>query len=89
MKMISNNTYLMDIYNIVCSAANEINEARQTLGHFDYLTDDENILLRRSQHLLYQKLVAVGEDIRKCNEFQTFDSELPEPLKESVTSTET
>ncbi len=87
--MISNNTYHMDIYNIVCSAVNEINEARQTLGHFDYLTDDENILLRRSQHLLYQKLIAVGKDIRKCNELQIFDSELPELLEESITSTET
>lgn len=73
-----NNSYLIDIYNIVCSAVNELNEARQTLGHFDYLTDDENTLLRHSQHLLYQKLVAVGDDIQRYKEAETFKSELPE-----------
>lgn len=83
-KMKSNNTYFIGIYNTVFSAVDGLNEARQTLGHFDYLTDDENILLRHSQHLLYQKLVAIGEDIKRYEKAEITASIIPE-FKEEQT----
>ena len=73
-----NNTYFADIYNSACSATDELSKARHLLGHYNYLTKEEHKLLRKALHLLYEKIVAVGDDIQRYKEAETTASLLPE-----------
>ena len=84
--MKSNDTYFTDIYKNVDSTTAELNYTRRVLLQFGYLNDDENELLQYALHLLYEKIVAVGDDIQRYKEAETLDSELPEPLEEILTS---
>lgn len=86
--MKSNDTYFTYIYKNIDSAAAELNHTRRMLLKFGYLNDDENELLQYAMHLLYEKIVAVGDDIQRYEETETFKSELPEPLEEILTSSD-
>lgn len=83
-----NDTYFTDIYKKINSTTTELNHTRRMLLQFDYLNDDENELLQYALHLLYEKIVAVGNDIQRYNEEETFKSELPEPLEKILTSSD-
>lgn len=83
-----NNTYFADIYNSACYATEELSKARHLLGRYHYLTNAEHKLLRKALHLLYEKIVAVGDDIQRYKEAETTASELPEPLEEILTSSD-
>lgn len=72
------NTYFADIYRNVDYTTARLNHTRKVLLQFGYLNDDENELLQYALHLLYEKIVAVGNDIRMYKESETDDSELPE-----------
>ena len=76
--MKSNDTYFTDIYKNVDSTAAELNHTRRMLLKFGYLNDDENELLQYALHLLYEKIVAVGDDIQRYEEAETIDSMIPE-----------
>lgn len=80
-----NNTYFADIYNSACYATEELSKARHLLGRYHYLTNSEHKLLRKALHLLYEKIVTVGDDIQRYKEAETTASELPEPLEEILT----
>lgn len=86
--MKSNDTYFTYIYKNIDSTAVELNHTRRMLLKFCYLNDDENELLQYAIHLLYEKIVAVGDDIQRYEEAETFKSELPEPLEEILTSSD-
>ncbi len=73
-----NKTYFADIYNSACSATDELSKARHMLGHYHYLTNAEHKLLRKALHLLYEKIVAVGNDIQRYKEAETVDFIIPE-----------
>ncbi len=73
-----NKTYFTDIYNSACYATEELSKARQLLGRYHYLTNAEHKLLRKALHLLYEKIVAVGDDIQRYKEAETIDSLIPE-----------
>lgn len=73
-----NNTYFADIYNSACYATEELSKARHMLGRYHYLTNAEHKLLRKALHLLYEKIVAVGDDIQRYKEAETTASLLPE-----------
>lgn len=83
-----NKTYFSDIYNSACHATDELSKARHLLGRYHYLTNSEHKLLRKALHLLYEKIVIVGNDIIACKEAEIIDSELPEPLEEFLTSSD-
>lgn len=76
--MKSNDTYFTYIYKNIDSTAVELNHTRRMLLKFGYLNDDENELLQYALHLLYEKIVAVGDDIQKYKEAETIDSMIPE-----------
>ena len=76
--MKSNDTYFTDIYKNVDSTTAELNYTRRVLLQFGYLNDDENELLQYALHLLYEKIVAVGNDIQRYEEAETIDSMIPE-----------
>lgn len=73
-----NNTYFADIYNSACYVTEELSKVRRLLGHYNYLTKEEHKLLRKVSHLLYEKIVAVGDDIQRYKEAETIDSLIPE-----------
>lgn len=73
-----NKTYFTDIYNSACYATEELSKVRHLLGHYDYLTKEEHKLLRKALHLLYEKIVAVGDDIQRYKEAETIASLIPE-----------
>ena len=81
-----NKTYFADIYNSACSATDELSKIRHLLGHYHYLTGDEHKLLRQALHLLYEKIVTVGNDIQRYKEAETTASKMPEPVEEFITS---
>ena len=73
-----NKTYFTDIYNSACYATEELSKVRHLLGRYHYLTNAEHKLLRKALHLLYEKIVAVGDDIQRYKEAETIDSLIPE-----------
>ena len=83
-----NDIYFTDIYKNVDSTTAEFNHTRKMLLKFGYLNDDENELLQYALHLLYEKIVAVGDDIQRYKEAETTASELPELFEESLTSSD-
>lgn len=86
MRINLNQTYFADIYNSACSATDELSKVRHLLGCYHYLTRDEHKLLRQALHLLYEKIVTVGNDIQRYKEAEITASKVPEPVEEFLTS---
>lgn len=82
-------TYYHYFYKDTVSTTAELNHTRRMLLQFGYLNDDENELLQYALHLLCEKIVAVGDDMQRYKEAETIASDLPEPLEEILTSSET
>lgn len=77
-----NRTYFVEIYNSACSATDELSRARHLLGRYHYLTIDEHKLLRQALHLLYKKIVAIGEDVEEYKALKKCSVDMPESKEE-------
>ena len=71
-------TYYDSVYNETETAVHNLETVRQTLGFFNYLSYEENLLLRRTIYTLYKKVVFIGGEIENYNDLETKDIPLPE-----------
>lgn len=77
-KTIANKSVFHEAYMDVVSAVEKLNAVRLLLGNYDYLTDKDNRTILNTAHIMYRKLVKLGDDIIAFNDFeksQTIDIE--------------
>ena len=71
---------------IVIKDIDEVDHIDLTIDGADEISSDFQGIKGGGAALLYEKIVAVGDDIQRYKEAETLDSELPEPLEEILTS---
>ena len=63
-------SYFDDVYAVVGSAVYKMITSQKTMEKFGYLNDKETFLLKQATHLMYKKLVEIGNDSEKYNFFK-------------------
>ena len=61
-----NQTYYNDFYRDTVSTVERMSITRQSLYNHELLSEKENVIMQHAIHILYQKIVLLGNQIEKC-----------------------
>lgn len=71
-----NQTYYHDFYRDTVSTTECMSITRRSLYNHEFLSEKENMIMQHAIHIMYQKIVLLGNQIEKCMN-EDIDSIIP------------